>query len=135
MKDRVTDLESAREYFKDDVFATEVTGINIEEVGEGYARVSLKVTDAHRNAEGRVMGAVYFTMGDFAFAAASNYRQDITYTTQSQIYFLAPAEGDMLFAEARMIRGGRQTCVYEIRIIDNLGTEAARMTVSGLRRA
>ena len=134
MDQRVTDLESAREYFKGDVFATEVTGIVIEEVRDGYARVSLRVTDAHRNAEGRVMGAVYFTMGDFAFACAANYRKGITYTTQSQIYFLAPAEGETLFAEARRIRDGRQSCVYEISITDDRGTEAARMTASGLRR-
>ena len=133
MKERVTDLRSAREYFKGDLFATEVTGIVIEEVGDGFAKVSLRVTDDHRNAEGRVMGAVYFTMGDFAFACAANYMQNITYTTQSQIYFLAPADGDVLYAEARRIRDGKRSCVYEISITDNHDVEAARMTASGIR--
>ena len=131
--ERVMDLESAREYFKGDIYAIEVTGIVIEEVSEGYARVSLKVNDSHRNAEGVIMGAVYFTMGDFAFAAAANYRREITVTTSSQIYFLAAAKGDTLYAEARAIRDGKRSCVYEISIIDDLGTEAARMTASGQR--
>lgn len=133
-KNRVTDLESARSYFRGDVFATGVTGIVIEEVGEGYAKVSLKVTESHRNAEGVVMGAVYFTMGDLAFAAAANFGREITVTTGSQIYFLAPAKGDVLYAEARPIREGKHHCVYEISITDNLGTEAARMTAAGSRR-
>ena len=133
--ERVTDLASAREYFAGDIFATELTGIEIDEVSESYARVSLRVNDSHRNAEGVVMGAVYFTMGDLAFAAAANFGREITVTTGSQIYFLAPAEGDILYAEAKPIREGRYNCVYEISITDNQGTEAARMTASGSRRA
>ena len=60
-------LEEAREYFSQDRYATEVTGAVIEEVGEGYARVSCKLTSCHLNARGFVMGGVMFTLADFAF--------------------------------------------------------------------
>lgn len=40
----MTDLEKAREFFKDDRYATEATGIVIEEVEEHYAKCSLKET-------------------------------------------------------------------------------------------
>ena len=40
----MTDLEEAREFFGGDLYATETTGIIIEEVGEHYARCSMEIT-------------------------------------------------------------------------------------------
>ena len=67
----MTDLEKAREYFGNDKYATEVTGLEITEVGERFARVELDLDARHYNAINAVMGGVYFTMADFAFAIAS----------------------------------------------------------------
>ena len=50
----MTDLEKAREFFGGDLYATKMTGIQIDEVGEHYARCSLELTDDHRNAYGGV---------------------------------------------------------------------------------
>ena len=43
----MNDLEEARAYFANDRYATEATGIVIEEVGEHYARCSLKLDERH----------------------------------------------------------------------------------------
>ena len=61
-------IEQVRDFFKNDVYATGTTGIEIVEARPGYAKVSLQVDARHMNAAGRVMGAVYYTLADFAFA-------------------------------------------------------------------
>ena len=69
-------LEEVREFFKNDVYASGTTGIEIEDARPGYAKVTLKIDERHINAVDRVMGAVYYTMADFAFAVATNYEYD-----------------------------------------------------------
>lgn len=59
--------EKTVKLFENDRFATE-NGAVIEEVEEHYAKCSLKLGSHHRNAMGAVMGGVYFTLADFAFA-------------------------------------------------------------------
>ena len=128
----MTDLEKAREFFKDDRYATEATGIVIEEVGEHYAKCSLKLQKKHQNAVGNVMGGVMFTLADFVFAVSTNFNcEDITVTTVSQICYLGIAKGDTLYGESRLIKDGRTTCFYEITITDNSGTKIAVITTTG----
>ena len=68
----MTNLERANAYFANDRYATDVTGITITEVREHYAKVELELDERHMNAMGAVMGGVYFTLCDFAFAVASS---------------------------------------------------------------
>ena len=65
--------EKTVKLFENDRFATE-NGAVIEEVEEHYAQCSLKLGSRHRNAMGAVMGGVYFTLADFAFAVAANWQ-------------------------------------------------------------
>lgn len=129
----VTDTESAREFFKNDRYATDATGIEILEAEVNRARVSLRLGEKHRNAGGRVMGSVYFTMADFAFAVASNVERPMTFTLSAQISFLKAAKGDILYAEAKIIQDGKHTCFAECEVTDNLGTKVAVVTASGYR--
>lgn len=132
-KDQASDLQRAIDYFSKDAYATEVTGITITAAARGYARVELDIQDRHRNALGAVMGGVYFTMSDFAFAIASNFDQDPCVTLGSHIIYLSPAKGTHLIAETRCIKDGRRTCCYEVAIRDELGTEVATVTVEGYK--
>ncbi len=128
----MTDLEKAREFFSGDKYATESTGIVIDEVKEKYAKCSLKLNASHKNAVGNVMGGVMFTLADFVFAVATNFNQeDITVTTVSQICYLGMAKGDTLYGESKLIKDGRTTCFYEIVISDNLGNNVAIVTMTG----
>ena len=129
----VKDTESAREFFKNDRYATDATGIEIMEARENYAKVCLKTEEKHQNAGGRVMGSVYFTMADFAFAVASNVERPMTFTLSSQISSLKAAKGDILFAEAKVTQDGKNTCFAECEVTDNLGTRIAVVTVNGYR--
>ena len=128
-------VEELREYFRQDRYATDATGIEILEAGDGYARVGLKLRkDRHMNAGDRVMGAVYYTMADFAFAVASNPDAGdapITFTLSSQISFLTAAKGDYLTAEARAVRKGRRTSFYAAEVRDEMGTLVATVSFTG----
>ncbi len=127
------DLARVREYFKDDAYATHVTGIEITEVAKRYAKVELDLDDRHRNAMGAVMGGVYFTMSDFAFAIASNFDSDPCVTLGSHITYLTPAKGQHLIAKAKCRKDGRRTCCYEVLIWDELDTEVATVIIEGYK--
>ena len=72
--------------FSKDRFATE-SGAVIEEVDDHYAKCTLKLKASHRNAMGAVMGGVYFTLADFAFAVAANWQEIGTVSLQSDISY------------------------------------------------
>ncbi len=128
----MTDLEKAREFFKDDRYATEATGIVIEEVKEHYAKCSLKLEGKHLNAVGHPMGGVMYTLADFTFAVSTNFNTDtVTVTTVSQICYLTAAKGDTLYCESELLKDGRTTCFYELTVTDNLGTKIAIITTTG----
>ena len=124
-------LEEAREYFGKDLYASKQTGIVIEAAEPGYAKCSLKINDNHKNALGQVMGGVFFTMADYAFAIASNLGQPPTVTQTSQIVYLSAAKGSTLYAETEKIRGGRKTRFYKIMITDDTGAQIAYVTTTG----
>ncbi len=125
-------LEEARAFFVRDRFATEAAKIVIEDVGEHYAKCSLVIEDIHRNAVGQVMGGVLFTLADFVFAVAANFRQPVTVTCTSQISFLRATKGKALYGEARLLKDGRRNCFYDILITDDLGEEIAIVHASGV---
>ena len=129
-------LEELRDFFSHDRYATSTTGIEILEADDGYAKVGLAVREGHMNAGNRVMGAVYYTMADFAFAVASNPDAGdapITFTLSSQINVLTAAKAQYLTAEARAVRKGRKTSFYAAEIRDDLGTLVATVSSTGFR--
>jgi len=125
-------LEETRAFFKDDVYATQVTGIGIDACGPNYAKCSLALEPKHRNAAGQVMGGVLFTLADFAFAVAANNSGPLTVTAVSQITFLSAARGNVLTAETRLIKDGKRSCYFQIDITDDLGTLVATVSSSGM---
>ena len=131
----MTDLEKAREFFGKDLFATEATGIVIEEIGDHYARCTMEIRDIHKNAYGGVMGGATFTLADYTFAVASNFNQPQTVSVTSQINFIGMAKGKKLVAESHLIKDGRSTCLYGIDIRDDMDNKVAFVTISGMKLA
>ena len=116
-------LDEVKKFFAKDNYATQTTGIEILEAGGGKSKIHLALDGRHKNALGFVMGAVYFTMADFAFAVASNSDETNAYhavTLSSTINMVNSAKSDELFAEAAPIKDGRSTCFYQIDIYENL---------------
>ena len=127
----MTKLEEAREFFAKDKYATEATGIEIEEIGKNYAKCSLKLTDIHKNAVGHVMGGVMFTLADFVFAVSTNFDGPMTVSTVAQISYLNSPKGDVLFGESKLIKDGKRVCFYEVSITDDKGTDVAVVSFTG----
>ena len=129
----MTDLERARSVFMTTTFATERVGCVIKAVSDGYARCSLALGPEHMNSLGMPMGGAVFTLADFAFGVASNFDRDVFVSSAAEVHFLAPAGGSVLYADAREIRSGRRTCLFAVTVTDELGTNMAYVTVSGVR--
>ena len=127
----MTDLERAKAFFKNDQFAIKTTGAEILAVGDHYAKCRRTLDERHMNASGRVMGGVYYTLADFAFAVAANFDQPPTVTAVSQISYLGVPKGNTLTAESRLLKDGRRTCFYEITITDETGTMVAVVSTTG----
>lgn len=122
-------LAETRKFFEEDRFAAH-SGIVIDEVGEGYARCSMDIKDYHRNARGVVMGGAIFTLADLCYGAASDGQ---ACSMTSEISYLYAAKGNRLIAEAHMIKDGRTTVFYEIRVTDETGLLIAFATMTGFR--
>ena len=128
----MTTLEEIRNRFKNDHFATDVTGIVIDSVQPGKAVCSITLEERHMNENNVPMGGAVFTLADFAFAIAANgYSERKTVSQNVSITFLAPAKGKRLIAEASCLREGRTTALYMADVRDELGTYVAHAVVNG----
>ena len=126
-------IEKVREMFKNDRYATE-TGAVIDEIGDHYAKVSLTINEHHKNAVGGVMGGVYFTLADFAFAVASNWQKAGTVSINSDISFIGVPKSNKIIAETQLIKNGRSTCCYNVSVTDDIGTPVAMVKIIGFHK-
>jgi len=92
-------------------------GVEIEEVREGYARLSMTVRLDMTNGHGMVHGGMVFSLADCAFAYACNSRNVATVAQAASIVFLSSAQaGERLTVEAveRALEG--RSGVYEMTV-------------------
>lgn len=127
------ELEGVREYFKADKYASD-TGAVIEEIGDHYAKVSLALDERHLNAVGGVMGGVYFTLADFAFAVAANWQKRGVVALHTSASFVGVPKTKRIFAEARLIKDGRSTCSYQVDVTDENGSPVTLVQCLGFHK-
>jgi len=127
-----TTLEEAREFFAGDRFAA-ANGMRLDGLTREGCTVSMELREEHRNALGGVMGGVIFTLADFAFAVASNNDHRSTVALDVNIHFLSGTRGQRLFAEARRVKSGRTTSVYEITVTDETERTVALFIGTGYK--
>ncbi|MBR4372429.1 MAG: PaaI family thioesterase [Victivallales bacterium] len=125
-------IDEAREYFKDDDFAS-ANGIILEELDDNHALTSDILTHNHRNALGGVMGGAIFTLADFAFAALSNQLHMGTVAQQISINYLSAPKGDRLIAKAVCRKNGRNSCVINVDVTDDTGRDIAQFVGTGFK--
>ena len=92
-------------------------GIELVDVGPGYAKISMTLTAMMVNAIGIAHGGFIFLLADSAFALASNSHGELAVARSCSIEFLAPAGlGELLVAEAReRYRAGRKG-IYDVSV-------------------
>ncbi len=125
-------LAEARAYFANDRFAAS-NGMVLDELTETGCVCSVAINDVHRNAMGRVMGGVIFTLADFAFAVAANQDHSPTVALDANVHFMRDTAGTRLRAEASRVKSGRSTSVYETRVTDEHGKLVALVVGTGYK--
>jgi acyl-CoA thioesterase len=111
------------EFIQKDLFA-DYLGATIEIIEPGYSRVSITVTEEMANFHGTTHGGLIFSLGDIAFAAASNSHGQTAVAMNVSISFLkASKPGDQLVAVAMEKHVGGKTALYEITVIEGKSGE------------
>jgi acyl-CoA thioesterase len=107
-------------------------GIQVDDAGEGWAKLRVSVRDDLRNATGApVHGGVHATLVDAAIGAALGTLSEASEggvnqsTVDLNVTFVAAARGDALFAEGRIVKRGRSIAFGETRVTDADGTLVA----------
>lgn len=121
-------IDEVKNFFKNDLYATELSGIEILEVKDNYAKCSMKITPKHRNAAGGVMSGAIFTLADFCQAVATNKKDNLAVAAQASISFLSGSKGEILYAENLLQKDGRRNAFNLIKIYDDLGVTVAEAT-------
>lgn len=119
--------------FSNDKYATEITGVIIEEVDRSYCKCKLDIFDKHLNTNGFVMGGAIFTLADYTFGIAANTPTSNCVTLTSSVSFTRPAKGPVLFAEAKCVKDGRRICYFDVTVTDLEKKIVASFSMSGFR--
>ncbi len=125
-------MEEAREYFKEDRFAT-LNGIRLDELTETKSVCSVTLEDKHKNANGGIMGGVMFTLADFAFATLSNNIHMPTVAQQVSINYLSAPKGDRLIATSYVKKNGRSSIIINVDVADDTGRDIAQFIGTGFK--
>ena len=102
--------------------ASKWLGMKVEEVRQGYARLSMGVTRNMVNGHNLCHGGLIFTLADSTFAFACNSHNQRAVAAGASIEFLAPAFlGDVLTAEGveQALKG--RTGVYDMKVSNQKG--------------
>lgn len=115
--------EKIAEYIQGDPFA-QLLGAKVEILKPGHSRVTLTITEDMVNFHGDTHGGVVFSLGDMAFAAASNSHGQTAVALNVGINFLkATKSGDRLIAEAVEQSANGPIGLYDITIHNDLTGE------------
>src|SRR5690606_21201251 len=106
---------------KHDLFS-QWLGISVNDVREGYSKITMEVRPEMINGFGIVHGGIAFSLADSAFAFACNNRNNLSVALDTAINFTKPVKvGDKLTADANEMHNGRSTRIYYIRVSNQAG--------------
>jgi len=109
---------NARVMYEKDTCA-QALGIDIIEMDEGFAVLTMTVTPQMLNGHQTCHGGQLFSLADTAFAYACNSQGLAAVASACNIDFLRPGfAGDKLTAIARVKHQGKLTGVYDIEIVN-----------------
>lgn len=125
-------MDDIRAFFAKDEFATKCLGATVDDYDfeNGIATVSMRIDDRHHNAQGFVMGGVFFTLADFALAVASNVNRPACSSVNSSIDFMRRVKGDVLKAVAYPEKLGRNLSFFTVDLFDETDRHVARVNTT-----
>lgn len=111
-------------------------GIEIDEIEPGRARLSLDVSEKHRQLAGVMHGGAIATLIDTAVAMAIvgvSQPGDKFTTVEMKVNYLLPIVEGRIIAEARLVRDGRRIVVADCDVFDPQGKLAAKGLLTYIR--
>jgi uncharacterized protein (TIGR00369 family) len=113
-------LARARQAFSSVPYAR-FLGLELEEIGDGQARIHLEARDEMKQNQGVVHGGAIASLIDtaaaFAVLTKIALNERVT-TTDLTIHYLRPVTSGRMTASARIVRGGRRLFVLSIDVLD-----------------
>jgi acyl-CoA thioesterase len=104
-------------------------GIQIEEIREAYARVSMVIRVDMLNGHGYAHGGMIFALADSAFAYVCNGANHASMAAQASIIFLDKVrEGETLIAEAEEVAREGRAGVTRVAVRTTEGRNVAEFT-------
>ena len=104
----------ADEMLKNDP-CSKALGMQLVNVGEGYASMSMTIREDMLNGHGITHGGLIFTLADSCFAFACNSRNQCTVAQNCMVDFIRPSSlGDRLTANAKEINLTGKNGIYDI---------------------
>ncbi|MGH8516832.1 MAG: hydroxyphenylacetyl-CoA thioesterase PaaI [Panacagrimonas sp.] len=101
-------------------------GMRLEEMGPGYARISMRVRKDMLNGFATCHGGIMFTLADSAFAFSCNSRNEATVAASCSVDFLRQVrEHEQLTAISRERLLSGRTGIYDVTVIDEAGQPVA----------
>jgi acyl-CoA thioesterase len=101
------------------------SGIELVEVGVGWAKARMKIEQFHFNIARTVHGGAIFTLADFAFAVASNSHGTLAMGINTSVSFVKTALAGTLYADARELSRNAKLATYSVMITDDAGDTVA----------
>ncbi|MDR1557002.1 MAG: PaaI family thioesterase [Tannerellaceae bacterium] len=122
-----------RDFLQGDQFAL-LAGIELLEVGNGYAKTRMEIQPFHLNGGGVCQGGAIFTLADLAFAAATNSHARLTFSIASSIHFFKSESSGYLYAEAREVFSHKRLANCEVKVSNEAGELIATFCGTGYRK-
>jgi acyl-CoA thioesterase len=121
------------DFLQGDRFAR-LAGVELLEVGNGYAKARMEIKPEHLNGGAVCQGGAIFTLADLAFAAATNSHARLTLSITSTIHFFRSESKGFLYAEAREVYSHKRLSNCEVRITAESGELVATFCGTGYRK-
>ncbi len=118
---------------QNDNFA-KLLGFEIVEIKEGYAKVKMQIKDTHLNAAGTLHGGCLFSLADYAFAIASNSKNNLSFAICANILFHKAISKGVIYATANEIQDGKNIASYQVKINTKDGTLLATFSGNVFRK-
>jgi acyl-CoA thioesterase len=92
-------------------------GMQLLDIGPGYALMSMEITPAMTNGHETAHGGFIFTLADSAFAFACNSHGDRAVAQHCSITYLRPGKrGDRLVASAHEVSRTGRSGIYDVQV-------------------
>ncbi|MDR3268785.1 MAG: hotdog fold thioesterase [Tannerella sp.] len=126
-------MTTIQDFFRNDAFAA-AAGVELLEVGNGYARARMEIRPLHLNGGGVCQGGAIFTLADLAFAVATNSHAQLTFSISSEIHIFKSERAGFLYAEARELFNHSRLSNCEVKITNERGEPVATFNGTGYRK-